>query len=150
MTGSEYADDQKHLEAAIALALRGNRAAAGLELAHITAQGVDRTYRLWQALAETAVYPIRNEPPGGPRYGFAAFDKYGPTDVDDAPPAVRLALRFLVAQATRDRDTLHALFGAPLEHGDTAVMDEVLGLLLDAATESARQQAAQRGTFDGP
>lgn len=136
----EYTVDQQHLERAIALALAGDRPAALTQLAHITGQGDDLTYRLWQSLAETAIWPIRYQPPGGPRYGLTIFDPYAGIDIADLPPHISLAMRFLAAQATRDRDQLENLFHDPLRAGFTGLLEDTLGVLLDAAVASARAQ----------
>lgn len=140
MTG-EYAQDQQHLEAALAHAVRGDREAAGAELAHIYMQSADRMFRLWQALAGTALLH-----PAGPA-ALKTFAPYQAVDLDDNPPAVSLALRVLAAQAANDVDALDALFKAPLHAGDTEVLADVLPILLDAAAESVRAQSVRSGTF---
>jgi len=137
-----FVDDDRHLRAAIDHALHNRPQAAAAELTAITRKGPDRTYRLWQSLAETAIWPIRYQPPGGPRYGLAIFDPYAGVDLDDLPPHISLAMRFLGAQATRDRDRLETLFHQPLEAGFTGLLEDTLGVLLDAAVESARAQQA--------
>src|SRR4051794_37669568 len=101
----DYTVDQQHLEKAIALAVAGDHAAAIAALRPIYSRSDGHMFKLWQALAETAIWPLRHQPPGGPQYGLAVFAPYAGTDTDDLPPAVRLALRFLAAQAQRDRDT---------------------------------------------
>lgn len=147
----DYTVDQQHLEKAIALAVAGDQAAAITALQPIWTRSDGHMFKLWQALAETAIWPLRHQPPGGPRFGLAVFAPYAGTDTDDLPPAVRLALRFLAAQAQHDRDTLEALFRAPLLARDSLVMAETMVILLDAAAESARAQqartAVRRGTF---
>ncbi|MEW2402186.1 hypothetical protein [Streptomyces sp. NPDC046862] len=142
----EHAAHQQRLRTAIDYAFHGHQAVALDELAHITRRGPDATFRLWQALAETAIYPLRHRPAGGDLYGLEVFSAYRGTDLGNAPAPVRTALRFLMAQAIHSRDTLEALFRAAQGADDATVMDEVLGLLLDAAAESARAQMA-RGTF---
>jgi hypothetical protein len=147
----EYQVDQQHLEKAIALAVAGDHAAAITALRPIYSRSDGHMFKLWQALAETAIWPLRHQPPGGPQYGLAVFAPYAGTDTDDLPPAVRLALRFLAAQAQHDRDNLEALFRAPLQARDSLVLSETMVILLEAAAESARAQQAQtdarRGTF---
>jgi hypothetical protein len=147
----EYQIGQQHLERAIALAVKGDQAAAITALRPIWTKSDGHMFRLWQALAETAIWPLRHQPAGGPRFGLEVFAPYAGTDTDDLPQSVRLALRFLAAQAQHDRDTLEALFRAPLHARDSLVMAEVMVILLDAAAESARAQQARtdarRGTF---
>jgi len=143
MTG-EYADDNKRMRAAIDHALQGNRTAADAELAHIAGQGPDMRFRLWQALAETAVHPLRHQPPGGPLYGLEAFTGHPYIDTNDAPPGFLLALRFVTAQTLRDSDQLSALFLAAHDTGQHQTMAEAQGLLLDAAVASARAQLAEQ------
>lgn len=143
---SEHAAHQQHLRAAIDYAVHGHQAVALDELAHITRRGPDATFRLWQALAETAIYPLRHRPAGSDLYGLTVFNAYRGTDLGDAPAPVRTALRFLMAQGIHNRDTLEALFRAAQGADDATVMDDVLALLLDAAAESARGQIG-RGTF---
>jgi hypothetical protein len=138
-----FVDDDRHLRAAIDHALNDRQQAAAAELTAITRKGSDRTFRLWQALAETAIYPLRHQPAGhGPRYGLAVFDQYAGTDMDDLPAPVRIASQFLMAQATGDRDALETVYLTPVAQNDTAVLDGALGVLLDAAVESARTQQA--------
>jgi hypothetical protein len=137
---SEWDADQKHLRAALDHAVAGNRPAALAELKRIWSKSMEHMYRLWQALAETAVYPHRPKDREAV-YALKVFDGHGPADIDKAEPAARIAMRFLVAQANRDKDTRQALFLTALNSAP-AVTADALVMLLDAATESARAQLA--------
>lgn len=145
MTG-QYVDDNRHLKDAIAHALAGRRAAADAELRAITRKGPERTLRLWQALAETALLPNRRNGVNVLRSLPAFVDHAG--NGEHAPAHVQLAMRVFVAQAGRDQDALQDVFQGALDAGDQKVMDGVLTVLLDAAVASARaQQAISAGTF---
>lgn len=143
MTG-KYADDQKHLKAALDHAVRGDREAADAELAVIAAKTMDHQFRLWGALAETAIYPLRHRATaGGAPFGLAAFAAYAGTGIDDAPPEVGIAVRFVAAQAVHQAASLRSLYLDAREAG-AAVVAGVQALLLDAAVESAHAQLAAR------
>lgn len=145
MTGmaSEYEEDNQHLKAAIDHAVAGDLQAAVDALRPIWTKSPEYMFSLWQALAETAISPIRHQPPGGPRYGLQVFAPYEGIDIDNLPPHVRLALRFIAAQAYHDDANLRALFGAPLMNRDSLTLAETMALLLQAAAESVRAQQAQ-------
>lgn len=143
MTG-KYADDNKRLKTAIDHALNGRRLAADAELAAVAGKSPDRRFRLWQALAETAIWPLRHRPAGGPLYGLKAFAGLPDVDVDEAPPALQLATRFIATQAVHDVPQLQALYLAAHDTGQHQVMAEAQGLLLAAAVESARAQLANK------
>ncbi|WP_329583456.1 hypothetical protein [Streptomyces sp. NBC_01361] len=144
---SEHQADQQHLEAAMAYAVSGDRVAAGAELARIYNKGTNHMYRVWVALAETAVHPIREAGRPGAVYGLSVLnaDSGRRTSIDEAPPGVRLATQFLTAQANQDTDTTRALFRAALA-GQVEVMADAMPMLLDAAVASARAQLAARDT----
>lgn len=141
-------DDTARIHAAITHATHHRLDAGMTELAHVTRTN-DDTYRLWQTLTEHALGPIRRQAPGGPRWGLAVFERYAGTDIDDADPHVRLALRFVMAQGPRDEDAQRALFDAAVAAGGREVMDGVLRLLLEAAGKCARAQQTGPGAFGG-
>ncbi|NUQ95798.1 MAG: hypothetical protein HOY79_04315 [Streptomyces sp.] len=136
---SDDADDQQRIVAALEQAAAGRRDRALTDVLKMAAASDRREFRLWQHLAVTAL----NHPAG--TSGISVFKPYRHVDIADAPPAVACTIRFLAAVAARDHDLLRTHYRAAKATG-TRLPVEVVGLLLDAATEAstAVQEAADR------
>lgn len=135
-------DFTQRIGRALALGLTGDMPGAGREIKAVAEHGPSDAYALICALAQAAVaLDVQGAEPGD-FFGLTAVHHGQPADIDAAPPALRLAMRFMAAQANQDYDASMALFNAAMET-EPATLGDAVPILLQAALETAREQIAR-------
>ncbi|MFJ7592484.1 hypothetical protein ACIQZO_34965 [Streptomyces sp. NPDC097617] len=145
------APDPKAILQALAYGFTGEFQRGLDTLQPIVDAGPHSTYALLGSLAETASKEARETNTPGTTYGIALEGLEGAASIDDLPPPVRFAARFITAWANRDHDATDALFWAIAEpavrDGTDALGDcitAVYAMAVPAAEHIVREQRRLR------
>lgn len=143
MSRRDHADSVEKITEALACALSGDDRGARDALHVIAAKGPRDIYAMWCSLAEVSVREQRKTAMPDEFFGLVVETADGqPASVDDAPAPLRLAIRFMTAQANLDHNTTAALLRTGLDH-DPGSVGEATAILFQAAVATSRELIAR-------
>ncbi|WP_284576687.1 hypothetical protein [Streptomyces sp. 2P-4] len=132
---------------AVAHALHGDYDHALTLIQPLIDEGPGSTYATLCVLAHVASRPAREQYGPGHMFAVDVQGPDGPGSVDELPPALRFAARFIAAKANGDDDTAMALFHTVAEHADTHCTGDLaaaISVVFDMATAAAGQLVIAR------
>jgi hypothetical protein len=137
-------DNIEKISEALACAISGRNEQAANAIQAVVAKGPGHIYAMWCGLAEVVVRPQRETAAPDEFFGLVVETADGrPANIEDTPPALRLAIRFMTAQANLDNDSTVALLQTGLDH-DPGAVGEATEILFQAAVATSRELIARR------